>query len=465
MMRTAILMIVLFLGISGGAMYMQWRDYEQTNSRNGATPLVHTIDIRHVGKQLEITQTIEGLTERSYEVMIPSGAKQMTYIIGNKRQTLAYERNGKSSVQVGGHNRISFRYVISLPPLKTIWLERWSVVVFSKQPQQFHVQLIDYVAKNGMWVAGAPLDGRVKKDSFTLYSWSQKNLLSFPLYFQPTELPKKVYGHIEVYGQNKAGIKVPKWADVPSFTLVLSPWGDQYLSPTLVVVPETASLSSIQAEYMRTYYASYFLPSGEMNEWVADLLTALALQKQPVTPRAKAVWQQFQQKLTEDEKKAFLSFVLQHRGEILTPSMLDEALSASRTGETTYFTDLMKKRRSLLLVFTNEGNVYVNDVPLKEAKAVLQNGEILLPFTEVMSRLGYDVRRSGDAVFIENNDNRWRFFVNSSVYMQGNDRFGAPSIIIRDINGMLYMSTDIIQRWFSVQVWTTDRDVYVKAVP
>ncbi|MBB5323799.1 hypothetical protein HNQ34_000891 [Anoxybacillus tepidamans] len=465
MMRTAILMIALFLGISGGAMYMQWRDYEQTNNRNGATPLVHTIDIRHVGKQLEITQTIEGLTERSYEVMIPSGAKQMTYIIGNKRQTLAYERNGKSSVQVGGNNRISFRYVISLPSLKTIWLERWSVVVFSKQPQQFRVQLIDYATKNGMWMAGAPLDGRIKKDSFTLYSWSQKNLLSFPLYFQPAELSRNVYGSIEVYGQNKANMKATKWADVPSFTLVLSPWGDQHLSPTLVVVPETTSLSSIQAEYMRTYYASYFLPSGEINEWVADLLTAIALQTQPVTPQAKAVWQQFQEKLTEDEKKAFLSFVLQYRGKMLTPSMLDKALSASRTGETTYFTDLMKKGRSLLLIFTNEGNVYVNDVPLKEAKAVLQNGEILLPFTEVMSRLRYDVRRSGDAVFIENNDNRWRFFVNSSVYMQGNDRFGAPSIIIRDINGMLYMSTDIIQRWFSVQVWTTDRDVYVKAVP
>lgn len=205
-------------------------------------------------------------------------------------------------------------------------------------------------------------------------------------------------------------MKATKWADVPSFTLVLSPWGDQHLSPTLVVVPETTSLSSIQAEYMRTYYASYFLPSGEINEWVADLLTAIALQTQPVTPQAKAIWQQFQEKLTEDEKKAFLSFVLQYRGKMLTPSMLDKALSASRTGETTYFTDLMKKGRSLLLIFTNEGNVYVNDVPLKEAKAVLQNGEILLPFTEVMSRLGYDVRRSGDAVFIENNDNRWRFF-------------------------------------------------------
>lgn len=193
MMRTAILMIALFLGISGGAMYMQWRDYEQTNNRNGATPLVHTIDIRHVGKQLEITQTIEGLTERSYEVMIPSGAKQMTYIIGNKRQTLAYERNGKSSVQVGGNNRISFRYVISLPSLKTIWLERWSVVVFSKQPQQFRVQLIDYATKNGMWMAGAPLDGRIKKRLvYSLFVVAKKSSFVSALFSTSRTVEKRI---------------------------------------------------------------------------------------------------------------------------------------------------------------------------------------------------------------------------------------------------------------------------------
>jgi len=464
MMRTAILMIVLFLGISGGAMYMQWQDYQQENNQANGTPVVHVIDIQRSKNKLEITQTVTGLTASSYEIRVPNGVKQIVYTVGSKQKPLAYDRNGKSSVQMNGNNQLVFHYVISLPSSKTIWLERWSVVIFSKQLQQFYVQLTDYV-KNGMWMAGAPLDGRMKKEAFILYSWSQKQVTSFPLYFQPAELLRKAYGNVEIYGEKKMKEKVTKWADVPSFTLVWSPWGDRYLSPTLAVVPEAASLSSIQEAYMRAYYAAYFLPSGEMNSLVADLLTAFMLQKQPITPQAQAVWQQIQQKLTKDEQKTFFASVLKHRGEVLTPSMLDQALSASRTGATTYFTDWLKNGRSLSLVFTNEGYVYVNDVPLKGAKAVLQNETMLLPFPEVMSQLGYHVRRSGDAVFIEKDNNRWRFFVNSSIYMKGNDRFGAPAIIIYDINGALYMSPDMIQHWFPVQVWTTERDIYVKAAP
>lgn len=61
-------------------------------------------------------------------------------------------------------------------------------------------------------------------------------------------------------------------------------------------------------------------------------------------------------------------------------------------------------------MFTNEGNLYVNDKVLKEGKAVLRGGELLLPFKEVMEKLGYHVTQSGDAVFIEKGSNRWRFF-------------------------------------------------------
>lgn len=461
MMRTAVLMIALFLGVSGGALYMQWRDYEQARSEANDAPLVHFIDITHQGNTLTIQQTVTGLTTPMYSIEVPIGAKQLTYTIGNDKGTLTYDRNRKASIKRNGHDKIVFRYVMPLPAKKPIWLDRWMVLFLSSQPQHLYVQLTDYT-KSGMWIAGAPLDASLKKDTSTFYSWSQKGISSFPLYFHPVELKRNVYGKVEVYGDRKE--KVTKWADVPSFTLVWSKGGNPHLSPTLAVVPETVSLPSLEEMYMRTHYAAYFLPNGEINAVVADLLTAFSLQKQPVTPKGKAIWQQLTQKLTKDEQKAFVAAVLKQRGKLLTTAMLDEALSASHAGETTYFTDSFRSRRPLSLIFTNEGKIYVNDVPVKQAKAVLQNEKVLLPFVDVMNALGYHVRRTGEAVFIEKGDNRWRFFVNSSIYMKGNDRFGAPSIIIYDINGVLYMTPDMMQYWFPVQIWTTERDVIVSAL-
>ncbi|WP_027408247.1 hypothetical protein [Anoxybacteroides tepidamans] len=462
MIRTAILMMVLFLGISGGTVYMQWHDYEQSDSQSDEIPLVHMIDIRRTGTVLEITQTVEGTLNPSYEIIIPIGAKHLNYTVGKKQQTLKYGQDGKTSVKTNGQDRLVFQYTIPLPQTKTIWLENWSVVLLAKQPQQFHVQLVDYATRNGMWIAGAPLEERIKKERFTIYSWSQTKLLSFPLYFQPGELPKRVYKHIEVYGRDKADLKPIKGMDTPSITIVRSLWNDRHVSPTLIVVPEKNSLSSIETELRRAYYASYFWPSGAINKWVGDLLTALIFQKQAVTPQAKMAMEQIQKNLTKEEQDIFLSSVLQNKGEMLTPALLDAALSEVHKGTTTYFTELSKTKRPHTLVFTNEGGVYVNNRLLKGVKSILRNGEILLPFTETMRHLGYRVKQSGEAVFIEKDHNNWRFFVNSPVYMQGNDRFGEGSVIIYDINGSLYMSTDMIQRWFSVQVWTNDRDIYVK---
>jgi hypothetical protein len=467
MVRTTIIMMILLLGISGGVAYMQWRDYEKVNRGNDATPLVHHIDIRDIGKQLEIKQEVKGLANPSYEIILPNGVKHVTCTIGNGKTCTINQRNGKSYIQVNGQDRIEFHYVISLPSSKTLWLEHWSVMILSKQPQHFDVQLVDFTKKNGMWLAGAPFEGRVKKESFILYSWSQTKLLSFPLYFQPMEVKKKVYGNVEVYARNEMSenewknMKVSELVDIPSLTIVFSPFKDKHVSPTFIVVPETESLPSIQAEYMRAYYASYFLQNGTMDKWVADLLTALALKQQAITPQAKAVLQQFNQQLTEDEKNAFVAYVLKHKGEPLTPKVLDTALTKSHLGATTYFTDLSNKGNSISLVFTKEGHIYVNSASLQGEKAVWQNGELLLPFTEVMGRLGYKVKRSGAAVFIEKEYNRWRFFVNSPIYMQGNDKFGTDSIIIHDINGKLYMSKNMMQEWFFVQVWETGRDVYI----
>ncbi|KXG10437.1 hypothetical protein AT864_01028 [Anoxybacillus sp. P3H1B] len=462
MVRTAILMMMIFLGISGGTAYMQWRDYEKSNQVNDHAPLVHSIDIRHEEGSLEITQTVDGLKNQSYEIVVPKEAQQFRYRFGDKENMQNGLNAGASSIEGKEHERLIMQYMIPLPISKTIWLEHWSVMFVTKQTQKFHVQFVDYATKDGMWIAGAPLEAKIKKQAFTLYSWSQANLLSFPLYFYPSELPRQVDGDIEVYGKRSMGNgKLQKWADVPSLTIVQSPQNDQHISPVLVVIPESGSLSAVREQYMRAYYASYFAPNALMNEWLADLLTALTFQKPATTSRAKAVLQQFQQNLTEEERQEFLSTILQHKGEKLTPALLDKALTKAHLGKTTYFADLLTAKKNLDLVFTNEGNLYVNDKVLKEGKAVLRGGELLLPFKEVMEKLGYHVTQSGDAVFIEKGSNRWRFFVNSPVYMKENDQFGMPSIIIHDLNGTLYMSADMIQHWFSIEVWTSSQNIYV----
>ncbi|MBA2874106.1 hypothetical protein [Thermaerobacillus caldiproteolyticus] len=460
--------IFLLLGISGVAVYWQWHDYTQASKENNVPSLVHDIDIRGVANHLEITQTIKGLADESYDIILPDRAKHLSCTDEEGKACTITQRNQTSRINVDGRDQIEFRYVIPLPSSsKPLWLEHWSVQILSKQPQRFHVQLVDLTRKNGTWIAGAPLIGSLEREWFTLYVWAQKQVVSFPLYFEPLKVEKKEYGNVEVYARNNVSIndwnasKARNFAHVPSLTVVFSKFADKHISPTLMVVPETESLTLMEAPYLRSYYASYFLPNGAMNEWVADMLTSLAIGKQATTPQAKAILHHFDEQLTTKEKTAFFRLVLKQKGERVTSHMLDAALSKAYGERTTYFSDFVKRGESVPLLWTKEGTLYVNNVPLKQSNVVIQNEDILLPIVEVMRALGYRVERSGAEVFIEKQYNRWRFFVNSSLYMEGNDTFGTSSILVRDIRGTLYMSASIIQQWFPVYVEETARDVYV----
>jgi hypothetical protein len=469
MLRVTLLTILMLLGISGTIIYTQWNDYQLASSEAKNMALVHDIMIRNNGKQLEIRHRLSGVNEENYEITIPKTIKNLSCETEANKKCFFYNKNGKSFMKTNGLTSIQLKYVVSLPTkTDAIWLKDWSVSFLSKQKQQFRVELIDLTQKDGVWMAGAQLEGQIRRDDFMFYSWSQTDVLSFPLYFQTMKLERMDYGTMEIYTRKESNVKeweetiAGKISNVPSLTIVVTPFQRKHISPTLIVIPEKESLTSIEADYIRSYYRSLFHPNSQVEDWVWDLLAAIILNKDASIPKAKEVLKEFNNQLTKEEKKAFLEEILAQKEKELTFKMLDDALSKAHGGFTTYFSDNGTKRGyTPALLFSENDTLFVNGEQLKEVYAVTRNRERLLPFVEIMTKLGYKVKKSGEAVFIDKGYNSWRFFVNSTIYMESNDRYGTSSVIIHEINGKLYISEKMIQDWFYVEIEQRDNQIFI----
>jgi hypothetical protein len=469
MLRIAFLTILILLGISSGIVYTQWNDYQHLDSAKTDQPLLHDITARYDGIRLEIKHHISGITAENYEVVIPSSVTDLSCKSEKNMKCVFYSKNGKHFIKTEGLKEIDIHYYVSLPRKKSVmWLDSWFVTFISEPRQQFHVEMIDITKNNGIWVAGAPLEGQVKRKGFTYYAWTQKDVSSFPLYFQSTKLNRTASRKIEIYSRKEVDTeewektKAANLSAVPSLTVVVSPVYVKYIAPTLIVISEKYSFASIQADYMRSYYRSYYFPNSHVQEWVWDLLAAMALSDGAETSKAKQVLKELNSQLTNEEKETFLNGVLKQEGKELTLQLLDRALGSVRHGETTYFVDNGRQKEHFSpLLFKEKLELFVNGQRLEETYTITRNGERLLPFVEIMTTLGYHVNKSGEAVFIEKGYNSWRFFVNSNMYMKGSSQFGASSVIIHEINSKLYISEKMLQEWFYVETRERDNAIYI----
>jgi hypothetical protein len=468
MLRVAFLTILIFLGVSGSIVYMQWNDYDQEIRTKADEPLVHHIVARYNGESLEVQHRLSGIISDHYEVIIPNIVKNFSCKSIKDQKCVFYRENEKHFIKTKGFDELEMQYSLPLAEKRdVIWLENWSPAFISGQKQQFYLDMIDFTKNDGIWIAGAKLEGQANRDGFTYYAWSQKDIVSVPLYFQSLKLERTVFENIELYADKE--IDIEKWkktkawgiADIPSLTIVVSPLNVKYVSPTLIVMPEKQSFAAVQADYVRSYYRSFYFAHSPVQEWVWDFLTAMTLNLEARTPKAKQVLNELNRELTNEEKEKFLEAVLKQKGKELTLPLLDRALGDVRHGSTTFFADNNQGESFVPLLFTENVSLFVNGKQLKGVSSITRYGEQLLPFAEIMTKLGYQVHQSGEAVFIDKGYNSWRFFINSNLYRKNDERFNDSAIIIHEINDKLYINVKNIQEWFDIEVKEKDHAIYI----
>jgi hypothetical protein len=448
MLRVAMISIFLFLSVSTGIVYYQWDDYQKHEKMN--TVLEHEINVQLLGEDLALEHRVKGATSEKYTIQLPKRLKQFT--CQKKKDCIVRNKDGKTTIQFNKTGEAVLSYRISIGKLTDpLWLEKWFITFDTAQPQHIYVQLTDATHKKGTWVAGASLIGQAQKKTFSFYMWEQKNGKPFPLYFQSVPLQLKHENEMVIYTTkpNKLDRSFLSFLQTKGDiqTIVVTPFSVEYIWPTFLVIPENVSYSSLKAKYANVYLREHF-PNSSLDGWIWELLVSLMTKQLPTSSKAKAAFNELQTTLKTEALHSFWQEVEKKQGQSLSKERLDEILGDVYGGNTTFFAENGQE-----LVFTEQKALFVNNRKLENVKVFMKDGRQLIPFIEVMEALGYKLKRSGNALFIEKNGKRWRFFIESNE--------PANNVVIRQWNGRLYIERTTFPQWFDVYVSETSKEIHI----
>ncbi|KFZ43610.1 hypothetical protein CS060_00875 [Anoxybacillus flavithermus] len=439
MWKVAFISTLLFLGVSAGALYYQWDEYHTEATKQSV--LQHDIEATFTGKTIEVVHHIRGAVADIYEVTVP---KEVTRLSCLKQKTCVKQQNGKTIVNVSKTNTVSLTYRIPIAPKEPLFVQEWLVRFHTTQPQQTNISLTDIVHQKGVWAADGKLVGYVYKPSFSFFMWEKKGGQTVPLYFQSQPLQPTFNDDLVVYATKplpQTTLSFWKKSDVQ--TLIVTSSRLQYMTPTFVIISDTSSFANVQRTYVRVQLQQQF-PNSVVPDWIWDLLVSYMTKTEPMTKKAKLVFQQLQQTLTKEEQQTFWTLVNGNAGQPLTMKKLDEWLGEAYGGNTTFF-----QNEQPYMTFTERKMLVVNGVELPNAHVLLKDGQQLFPFVPIMRTLGYTVQRSGEAIFIEKGNARWRFFTNST------------NAVIQEWDGTLYVERTEFPKWFSVYISETNEEIHV----
>lgn len=106
MWKVAFISMLLFLGVSAGALYYQWNEYHTEATKQSV--LQHDIEATFTGKTIEVVHHIRGAVADAYEVTVP---KEVTNISCAKKKTCVEQKMGKRSST--HRKQIHFRSLIA----------------------------------------------------------------------------------------------------------------------------------------------------------------------------------------------------------------------------------------------------------------------------------------------------------------------------------------------------------------
>ncbi|MCX8002420.1 MAG: hypothetical protein N2661_07575 [Anoxybacillus mongoliensis] len=439
MWKVAFISTLLFLGVSAGALYYQWDEYHTEATKQSV--LQHDIEATFTGKTIEVVHHIRGAVADTYEVTVPKEVKDVSC---SNEKGCVKRQNEKMVVDVPKTGKLSMTYRVSIEPKEPLFIQAWLVRFHTTQPQRTNISLTDVVHPKGVWAADGKLVGYVYKPSFSFFMWEKTGGQTVPLYFQSQPLRPMFNDNLVVYATkplHQTALSFWKESDVQ--TLIVTSSRLQYMTPTFVIIPNTSSLANVQRTYVRVQLQQRF-PNSVVPDWIWDLLVSYMTKTEPLTKKAKLVFQQLQQTLTKEEQQTFWTLINANAGQPLTMKKLDGWLGEAYGGNTTFFQD-----EQSYMTFTERKMLVVNDVKLPNAHVLLKDGQQLFPFVPIMRTLGYTVQRSGEAVFIEKGSARWRFFTNST------------NAVIREWDGALYIERTEFPKWFSVYISETNEEIYV----
>ena len=449
-MRRAVYLLTFILIIATGAiMLWQWQVYSEAlgqSEKEKTTAVEQLIHIEQTNKRLAVEQTISGL-------------KAGTYTIGNPME-VAYTIEGEyemapAYVQVKeGQNEITFLYDIPFEwnDLSTL-LTDWAVELKNTETVKAKVELIVTAAdkRTGSWAAGAPLIGKVKKDTIDYYVFVNEGPV-YPLYYQSGELSYAEIGeNSAIFYEEGNQVSVEQLKDllgefssVKNQISILTSKHDSLNRDDILILDNRLSIDQLRNELAFIEVNALFPFQNDEERWQQYIIHNLTEDTYLGGLKAKKMVEVLKSDLLEHEVDMFVQSV-REINRPLSATILDEVLSSTLNKDTAFFSLNSKESEEIVpLYFYDEQNISVNGSSLEEPIVYLENRK-LVPFLAIIAQVGfqYEIMDTGE-ILLTRADDMLRMYPGENVFILNRTDYSVKSIPIIFIHPPLLTSANFI---------------------
>ncbi|WP_338753880.1 stalk domain-containing protein [Bacillus sp. FJAT-52991] len=438
-------------------MFVQWNGYEGSSKAFNDNEVEQEIQIVHSDQGFSIQQTFSHLQiDKPLSLIFPVDAQKMRCETTEGKCSM----NGLSAVITPKDHTFTVSYTLNSPPVKSsMLLTNWFVKVKETEIKETAIYLTDKKLRTGNWYSGLKNTGGQKKDWINYYEF-QGNGGADALYWQSDPLVKVDVGEtLALYMSpevkaSKQLVDSLKSIDMPELkTIIVTSQQQTYSSDHFYILNNSQQLMEF-TDTMRLTAMKNEYRFNESEEWLAEVMVALELNRAFGSEKSQKMYQYLQQELTPEEQAAYKADVSQMKGELMTAEQLDQILSEVKGLETHFFQENNEEKSVIKpLLFTDTRSVLVNG-KVTPVEAINKKGVLLFPFQLTLHQLGFDVKTLSNnrSLLVKKDADTYRFDLDEHRFILNEEDYGLYENALVTYNGELYIESTWLQKIFLVYV-------------
>lgn len=464
-------LFIILSGVIGGLLFWQWHAYSKEMEKPVEIELVsQQVSIKTEVDTLLINQKLSGLTgKKEYTFSLPSGVTEWQCILEEGKDC---KKQDESLTSLKADTNGSFQIQYSLPVNtneKAFLYNEWLASFSNVQVTDTKVELIDSSKRNGTWVMGIPLIGNKKLDFIDYYVFDGE--LAHPsLYWQANSLLLDEVDHkLVVYSEQEGSVtptfkSLQELSNRPHVTVVMTSQLQEGNGNGMIITRPDAETDNLERKLIYSFIKSRFDHLPIEQSWLVDLHTSLYLDIESQIPKSNQMIQELRSKLSEEELENYLQTFLTE-DTLFTPQKLDHILNTV-TGKKTSFFNLNKNEELsfIPLYYLDERNISVKGKNQESLHIVYMEDQILFPFVETLSALGFQVKAlsNNETLLLTKGLNSYRFYVNQNIFIYNEEDYGLLENPLTKIHHTIYIDYQWLTSLFKIEIDEDENTVYLK---
>lgn len=466
---TPLIFLLILLVLYQWSMYT----YGPASTEESGDPPASSITITHSPSGTDIEQTIKGINEGTYILVVPNGAEEMECVYEEGESCLMEETSSSINVTVSSNKKLHFTYRISSGEAEQAFGSHWFMKIKQKDsyiPMNMKVSLAEKQPSHWTWFSPAKKEAVIKKSTIDYYKWEAQKTDHFPLYVIDTKgYVEQTRGSLTIYSNKKLSEQnlnnteklYRSLSDQPLILLVGRDVPDG--SKGVLSIPSFSLENVEKAWYRMLVTSNYDIPDEE--RWLIESIVAYATSTEPDSEKGEKVKQALDAELSAEEKDAFLNSISKKRKGTLVAN-LDQSLSEVEGLETTFFQKNKEKEKPFVSLFYYETKPIVingerNDVAWAP---ILMNNDRSFPLGGLAEVLHIDVTGiPGEGIYIvRKGEDTWRFTLGKQTFIENEESFGIASDVLFQLNGEVYIKERYMKEILGIHVQEDSNNLYIR---